>query len=231
MKTELIDNILDGYAEIIRDLLDSPDRLRFERITRIAKLAHALHQQTAMRVGEMAIDYEAGVVHYAEDGANYVLGGGDHTTNQADVIREVVGAFHPVIRLYMEREQETRLRKLFDLRALMEEADQDISVIDERIAKLTADLQKENSHAHSGVVHPELLRGHPSGADGPGELQGDRRESERPGNGSAGPAAEDSYEEGLACCDGEAGLDGHDDGGSTHRQGCRRHCTFPETGA
>jgi hypothetical protein len=234
MKTELIDNILSGYAEIIRDLLDSDDRLRFERIVRIAKLAHQLHQQTAMRVGEMKIGREPGIVHVDDDPeGGYILnagGLGGRVPHQNDVIREVVGAFHPIIRIYMEREQETRLNKLFDLRERIIAAEQDSTVVDERISKLIADL-KEEQHADPNLVHPELLRGHQGSADRPGELQGDRGESERPGNGGVGSAAQDGHEEGLACCEGEPGLDGHDESGSAHRQGCRRHCTLPETGA
>jgi hypothetical protein len=236
MRVELIATILDSYASLIHETLDEGDPLRFERVVRLAKLAHQLHQQTSTRVGEMKIGHEGGLVHYDEDPeGNYVLGGlgniaAGRPMHQADVIREVVGAFHPIIRVYLEREQETRLNKLFDLRARMVEAKQDVTTIDERIAKLTADL-KEDQHADPSMVHPELLRGHPSGTDGPGELQGDRGEPERPGNGSAGQAAQDGHQEGVACCHGESGLERDDEGRSTHRQGRRCHCTLPETGS
>jgi len=239
MKTELIDSILNGYAEIIRELLDSTDRLRFEQITRIAKLAHALHQQTSKRVGELKIGHEGGLVHYDRDPeGDYVLqgiggigGGLGRPMQTEDVVREVVSAFHPIIRIYMEREQETRLTKLFDLRTLMLEANQDVTVIDQRIAALTADMTKEAEHADPGVVHPEFLRRHQSGADGPEQLQGDHRESDDERARRARPASADCGEEGLVHCAEGAELEGADDAQRAHGEGSGRDQPCAQAGS
>jgi hypothetical protein len=235
MKSEFIDPILAGYAALIRELVGGDEHHRFELIARIAKMAHALQQGVATRVAEIDAGRQAPpAIQIAEEG-DYLAGGGGGLFNyhqprvdSMDMVREIMGAFQPVAQMYMEREKETRLRGLCTVRASLEKAGQDTGAIDARIDKILGSM-KETDNANSNVVHPDVLRGHSSGADGPRELQGPLREPDRGGEGGARAAAEDGDQERVDRPRRWLDLDGDDDDRRADRQGGGRPFPRSET--
>jgi hypothetical protein len=235
MKRELVEPILEGYTALLRELLDSDDKLRFNRIVRIAKMAHELQQQVAICVA--AIDDgrapgPGGLLHIDNDPEGEFLEGGIRNLGirnihqprieSTDIIREMVGAFQPIAQMYMAREKEARLRQLCLVRADLEKAGKDASTIEARIDTLLGDM-KEKKNADQRVVHTELLRGHQGGGGGAPELQGHHVEPDHGRAEGARAASQDGDEKGLAGGGRGSGVAGDDDDRCADRQGLGGH--------
>ncbi len=188
MKKELIDQVTEGFIELIKEQLATDSAIRFRRAEQLCNQAHQLLQMNAMRVGDvdaeesLGIDMPGGGFHIGGRIAGPIIR--PTGSDLGDTLRELMHTIGPTLISKGAQSEETRLAKLLSIRKRLEEANRPTDTIDARIDAVLEDFNKEKTHG-TGVDDSIVLRRLASGSDRSDDDAADRGEGDGVGEGGA----------------------------------------------